>query len=280
MTDKPAASDLPLGRDSGYPERYDPGLLVAIPRAAARDALGIASPLPFTGADVWNAWELSWLDGSRKPVAATVRFEFPVDSDNIIESKSMKLYLGSLAMRRFRDEDDVIAALTTDIAECVSHDVDVQLAPPQGRTGARVVAAAGFCIDDLDIGIDTFEVEPALLTPAPASGAEQTIHSHLFRSLCPVTGQPDFATIVIRCSGSAPDRAGLLRYLVSYRNHADFHEACAERIFIDITDRCRPDSLTVVAYFTRRGGIDINPWRSSASTLPDDLSNTSRLWRQ
>jgi 7-cyano-7-deazaguanine reductase len=248
----------PLGHATGYPDRYDPSLLFAVSRAPQRAAIGIRDALPFTGADVWTAYEHTWLDGRGKPRIAMLSLVVPVDSPRIVESKSVKLYLGSFAQSRFDDEQRVRDTIARDLSTATGSVVSVTV-----LADARIDPMPGISIDGEDVAIDAYEVDASLLR-AGGEGARETLCSDLFRSVCPVTGQPDYASVAIEYRGPRIDRAALLRYLVSYRVHAGFHEHCAERIFVDVRARCRCESLTVHARFTRRGGIDINPFRTDA----------------
>jgi len=269
--------DIPLGKASQYPETYAPEVLAPVARAEARGALGLDSSdsLPFFGVDLWNAWELSWLTPGGKPAIAVAEIEVPAGSPNIVESKSLKLYLNSFAMSEYRSGDDVRRIIAADLSGVTGAAVTVRLA--EGASAQFPVAPPpGHSIDDLDARCKSTDVDPAPLASDPADIVDETLHSHLLRSLCPVTGQPDFASVFVAYRGPRIDRAGLLRYLVSFRRHQDFHEACVERMYMDIMQRCGCKSLSVYARYTRRGGIDINPYRSSHGGKPDNL----RLWRQ
>lgn len=265
--------DLPLGQDIPYPEAYDPNLLRAIPRRLSRDSLGISpDTLPFCGEDIWNAYELSWLDVRGKPQIALGEFRFAADTPSIIESKSFKLYLNSLNQARFESVAAVAECIERDLAAVVGASVAVAL--HTGEAAANFASIPGQCIDEQAIAVTDYHINPDLLCVEGLSveghclegegrDGEEQLHSHLFRSLCPVTGQPDWATVLISYRGPTIDRAGLLRYLLSYRQHRDFHEQCVERIFMDILTHCRPEFLQVYARYLRRGGLDINPCRSS-----------------
>lgn len=267
----------PLGQQVDYPKVYDPGQLVPIPRAENRVPLGIGTELPFVGADVWNAFELSWLDLRGMPQVARGRFIFPCTSPNLVESKSLKLYLNSLNQHRFADRDAAVATIQADLSAAAGAAVQVMVQPFKGMQ-ELLEAPDGTCLDTLDLACGHYDVEPALLQPALAVDAlaipaqadtlvEEVLYTDLFRSLCPVTGQPDWATVVICYHGTPIDHAGLLRYLVSFREHRDYHENCVERIWCDIMQRCKPQSLSVEANFLRRGGLDINPVRASSDSI-------------
>ena len=248
----------PLGHATGYPDRYDPSLLFAVSRAPQRRDIGLGDALPFTGADVWTAYEHTWLDGAGKPCIAMLSIVVPVDSPHIVESKSVKLYLGSFAQTRFESPLQVQAAIARDLSLATGGAADVSF-----LRDARIEPMAGVSIDDQEVAIERYELDPSLLH-ASGETVSETLCSDLFRSVCPVTGQPDYASIAIAYRGPRIDRASLLRYIVSYRQHAGFHEHCAERMFVDLVQRCACESLTVHARFTRRGGLDINPFRTNA----------------
>ncbi|QDW66775.1 NADPH-dependent 7-cyano-7-deazaguanine reductase QueF [Luteimonas granuli] len=273
-------SELPLGRDVAYPRAYDPALLFPIARDAGRDALGIAGDaLPFTGHDRWHAYELSWLDRRGKPVVATATFTVPADSPRLVESKSLKLYLNSLNSERFAGVDDVRARIAADLSAAAGGAVAVVFGLPPVEGGDRRGAERNPCvtrelegdaspapisIDGLDVACDEYDApNPSLLSADAHDRAHELLHSDLLKSNCPVTGQPDWASVRIAYRGPRIDRAGLLRYLVSFREHAEFHEQCVERIFVDLLACCRPEELSVEARYTRRGGLDINPWRAT-----------------
>lgn len=256
----------PLGRRAEYPNAVDPALLFPVARAEARQPLGIdAAGLPFDGADIWNAWELSWLDSRGKPCVAVAELRVPCGSPNLVESKSLKLYLNGYAMTRFDDSHAVQARIARDVAACTGGDIEVALRERAGFAHLQVSDFAGESLDAqrLDI-VDYAPPRPEYLAVPPhARVVEEALVSDAFRSRCPVTGQPDWASVQVRYRGKSIDRAGLLRYLVSFRDHADFHEACVERMFVDIRQQCAPLELMVYARFLRRGGIDINPWRAT-----------------
>lgn len=256
-------SAAPLGHATSYPDTYDATLLFRVPRAPQRQEIGIEGALPFTGSDRWTAFELTWLDERGKPEVAIVSFDVPATSAAIVESKSVKLYLGSFAQTPFVNADAVTATIARDLSAAVDAPVPVTQIAPAAFAQVRIAELEGESLDSLAVTIDRYEVDPSVLA---ASGplTEETLRSDLFRSLCPVTGQPDFASMAIAYRGPRIDRAGLLRYLVSFRHHAGFHEHCAERIFVDVMAACRCEALSVHARFTRRGGVDINPFRTNA----------------
>lgn len=252
----------PLGHATDYPDTYDASLLFAVPRAPQREEIGVTGELPFRGGDVWTAYEHTWLDQRGKPAIAIVAFEVPVDSHALVESKSVKLYLGSFAQSRFPNSAAVAGTIARDISIATDSKVRVTLTSPLAFAQERIAEMAGDSIDDVEIATDRYEVDPTCLGAAGPAVAE-TLRTNLFRSVCPVTGQPDYASVAIGYRGPRIDRAGLLRYLVSYRCHAGFHEHCVERIFVDLAAACRCEALTVHARFTRRGGLDINPFRTN-----------------
>ena len=271
MTD----AKLPLGRDTDTPDKYDPDVLFSIPRAESRAAL-VPGPLPFRGVDIWNAWELTWLGPGNLPVAATAEIRVPADTPNLIESKSLKLYLNSFAMSPFDTLIAVEAAMRRDLGAAAGGSVGVCVTPVTRTEAASTDRLPGLCLDELPVSCDTWEVNAGLLRIDPDVLVEEDLYTHLLRSLCPVTAQPDVGSLAVHYRGAKIDPASLLRYVVSFRQHSDFHEACVERMFVDITQCCRPEKLSVVAHFQRRGGIDINPLRSNFEDKPRNI----RLWRQ
>ncbi|GAB3065530.1 NADPH-dependent 7-cyano-7-deazaguanine reductase QueF [Stenotrophomonas tumulicola] len=249
-----------LGREVSYPSQYDPGLLFPIPRAAARAEIDIdEAALPFVGHDRWHAFELGWLDLRGKPQVAVATVQVPCTSPRLIESKSFKLYLNSLNSARFDGAESLRLCIAKDLSACAGAPVQVAFGLPPLRE-----SPLGESIDGLDVDIDCYGPPHAEYLSADATDlVEETLVSALMKSNCPVTGQPDWATVSVRYHGPRIDRAGLLRYVVSYREHAEFHEQCVERIFNEVSQRCMPQWLEVEARYTRRGGLDINPWRAS-----------------
>ncbi|WP_339521861.1 NADPH-dependent 7-cyano-7-deazaguanine reductase QueF [Pseudomonas sp. EA_35y_Pfl2_R111] len=274
----PAAEDSPLGKSSEYIATYTPSLLFPIPRAAKWAELGLsAETLPYQGVDFWNCFELSWLLPSGKPVVAMGEFAIPADSPNIIESKSFKLYLNSINQSVFSSAEELVALLVQDLSAAAGKPVGVRVRSLAEVTTDGVQAAPGVCIDELDVAISNYaQPQPELLRCDAARVVEESLHSHLLKSNCPVTGQPDWGTLVVQYRGLALDHASLLAYLVSFRQHADFHEQCVERIFLDLQRLLKPEHLTVYARYVRRGGLDINPYRSTGPISPDN----QRLVRQ
>ncbi|MES2582747.1 MAG: NADPH-dependent 7-cyano-7-deazaguanine reductase QueF [Pseudomonadota bacterium] len=277
-----------LGKSSAYVDQYDASLLFPIPRAGKRAEIGITSVPPFFGADMWTAFELSWLNLRGKPQVALAHFTIPCESLNIVESKSFKLYLNSFNNTRFADADAVKARLRADITEAVWRNAGEAVRAPT-TIGVTMVAADQFDrepVHELDgLNLDRLDIECTQYTPAPelltATRDEQPVSevfvSNLLKSNCLVTGQPDWGSVQIRYSGDQIEQGGLLQYIVSYRNHNEFHEQCVERIFMDIWTRCKPTTLTVYARYTRRGGLDINPFRTSH---PQALPRNTRTARQ
>jgi 7-cyano-7-deazaguanine reductase len=274
----PAAEHSPLGKASEYVATYTPALLYPIPRAAKWAELGLtAQTLPYQGVDLWNCYELSWLTPSGKPVVAIGEFAFPADSANIVESKSFKLYLNSLNQSMFATREQLAEVLRVDLSAVVGAPVAVKLRSLSEVEEQGVARLPGACIDELEVAINDYaQPQPELLRSDSSRLVTESIHSHLLRSNCPVTGQPDWGSVVVEYSGAALDHSSFLRYLVSFRQHADFHEQCVERIFLDLLRVLKPQALTVYARYLRRGGLDINPYRSMSAVPADNR----RLVRQ
>ncbi|WP_417069258.1 NADPH-dependent 7-cyano-7-deazaguanine reductase QueF [Niveibacterium terrae] len=268
----------PLGKPVSYRNEYAPDLLFPVARAPKRQELGLdAQALPFHGLDLWNAYELSWLETRGKPVVALAEFRVPATSPCLIESKSLKLYLNSFNQSRFADAKAVRETLIRDLSQAAGATVEVSVFPLNGAPQRAFGTPRGILLDTLDITIDRYEPEPGYLSSdANAPIVEETLYSHLLKSNCLVTGQPDWGMAVIRYRGAPIDREGLLRYLVSFRNHNEFHEQCVERIFCDVQRQCAPEKLEVWARYTRRGGLDINPWRSSENGCEPDNADEIR----
>ncbi|MFB4371932.1 MULTISPECIES: NADPH-dependent 7-cyano-7-deazaguanine reductase QueF [unclassified Pseudomonas] len=268
----------PLGKSSEYIATYSPELLFPIPRATKWAELGLsAETLPYRGVDYWNCFELSWLLPSGKPMVAIGEFAIPADSPNIIESKSFKLYLNSLNQSVFVSVAQLVAVLEKDLSATAGKPVSVRVRSLEEAAREGLSALPGICIDELDVSISNYAApQPELLRCDPARVVEQSLHSHLLKSNCPVTGQPDWGSVVVEYRGAELDPASLLAYLVSFRQHADFHEQCVERIFLDLQKLLQPEYLTVYARYVRRGGLDINPHRTTLTALPDNR----RLVRQ
>ena len=262
--------------DTEYVTTYRPSLLEPVCRKEQRAALGITDPLPFHGTDLWNAYEFTWLNGKGRPEVAQLSLEVPSRSVNMIESKSLKLYLGSYANTRFSDRAEVACRLETDLTLVAQAPVSVALHTPEQVEQTGIGSMDGQTLDALDIGVEEFSWDPEHLSVESQNLVKESLYTHLFKSRCPLTGQPDHASILIHYSGKRISHEGLLRYLISYRDHADFAEQVAERIYMDIANRCQPDGLNVHAHFSRRGGIDIIPFRSREETP----SSVVRSWRQ
>ena len=273
-----AVEHSPLGKSSEYIATYSPQLLFPIPREAKWAELGVtAASLPWQGVDYWNCFELSWLLPSGKPVVAIGEFAIPADSPNIIESKSFKLYLNSLNQTPFAHAEDVQACLVRDLSAVAGKPVQVALRTLADMERAGVRALEGVCIDGLDVQVEHYDhPQPELLRCSAEQVVEEIVHSHLLKSNCPVTGQPDWGSLVVSYKGKALDHASLLTYLISFRQHADFHEQCVERIYLDLLRLLKPEHLTVYARYVRRGGLDINPYRSTHALTPSN----QRLARQ
>jgi 7-cyano-7-deazaguanine reductase len=257
----------PLGKAVAYATQYDSSLLFPMARKPKRDELGLSGTLPFFGIDIWNAYEVSWLNMRGKPQIAIVSITVPADSPNIIESKSLKLYLNAFNQTRLGGTDALLELLRADLSAGFGAPVQIALTTPDMFDKLRMTELDGMLLDRLDIEVDTYAPEPTMLKARhDESIVEETLLSHLLKSNCLVTGQPDWGSVQIRYVGAPIDQEGLLRYLIGFREHHEFHEQCVERIFMDILRQCSPQKLAVYARYTRRGGIDINPWRSNFST--------------
>ena len=272
-----------LGKNSAYVDQYDASLLFPIPRAVKRDELGIRSAPIFLGADLWTAFELSWLNLKGKPQVAIAHITVPSESTHIIESKSFKLYLNSFNATRFVDAQAVRDCMREDLDTALWHGGQIM-----ARCGVKIILPEEFDkepVHELDgLNLDRMDIECTHYQPAPEllraqkdeAPVTETLVSHLLKSNCLVTGQPDWGSVQISYSGDQIDQAGLLQYIVSFRNHNEFHEQCVERIFMDIWTRCKPLKLSVYARYTRRGGLDINPWRTSHPQSPPPNIRTAR----
>jgi 7-cyano-7-deazaguanine reductase len=267
----------PLGKAVEYRDHYDPSLLFAIPRQPAREAIGVPAALPFFGADLWNAYELSWLTPRGKPQIAVASCVVPADSPFIVESKSFKLYLGSFAQTRQESAEAVRETLQRDLSALCGASVRIVLTQPFEFGRLQLEELAGTSLDRLDLDTDIYQPDAGLLrVDRDAAPMDETLVSNLLKSNCPVTGQPDWASVQIRYVGAPIDHAGLLRYIISYRGHSGFHEQCVERIFMDIARACQPLKLAVYARYTRRGGLDINPFRTNFNLPLPDNARTAR----
>ena len=309
---------VPLGKDVSYPTGYDASLLFPMPRIDARRTLGLAglsgeattaSVLPFQGFDLWNAYELSWLNAKGLPKVALLRLKVPCTSPNIVESKSFKLYLNSFNQTRFETVHHVFDLLRKDLALALGAEIELELVGADQFANETIAEFVGVDLDKLDVEIDCYQPDASILklqgdtsktavaseqadikaalnaSDAPDTSAQpkidptsisETVFSRLLKSNCPVTDQPDWACIEIQYKGPAIDHASLLKYIVSYRMHNGFHEHCVEKIFIDILKQCSPTSLSVYARYTRRGGLDINPWRATVDVKPPTLGRSAR----
>lgn len=271
MTSNHTAADSLLGKSAAYRSDYAPELLFPISRQGKRDELGLnnslSTRLPFFGVDIWNAYEVSWLNTRGKPQVAIARITAPADSPNIIESKSFKLYLNSFNQTRLADTDALLALLQADLSRGFGAPVQITLTMQADFASLTMGELDGMLLDRLDIEIDNYSPQPQVLKAAHGeTEVEEKLVSHLLKSNCLVTGQPDWGSVQIHYVGPQIDQESLLRYLIGFREHNEFHEQCVERIFVDILRQCKPQKLAVYARYTRRGGLDINPWRSNFST--------------
>ncbi|RDX36301.1 NADPH-dependent 7-cyano-7-deazaguanine reductase QueF [Kangiella sp. HD9-110m-PIT-SAG07] len=258
-------TNIPLGKEVSYPEVYDPSLLFPVARQFKRDELGLSDDLPFHGSDYWNAYEMSWLNGKGKPQVAIGIFEFAHNTVNIVESKSFKLYLNSYNQTRFDSWQHVLSRLQADLSQAADGQVSIQLlALEQYQSQVPIVSRDAVLIDELDVEINEYDYQPGLLKSSTEIVTER-LQSDLLKSNCLITSQPDWASVLIDYTGPKIEHEALLKYLISFRNHNEFHEQCVERIFVDIMQHCQPQELTVYARYTRRGGLDINPFRTNVA---------------
>ena len=265
MLKESPVTESPLGKRTKYVETYSPGLLHPIPRKMARDLIGMES-LPFDGVDIWNGYELSWLNPKGKPEIAFTRFSFPCTTPHVVESKSLKLYLNSFNLSAFESKEAVAKTIEKDLSQAAGGPVTVELYLPSS-VSEEVTGFPGICLDGLDIETSTYQVNPKFLKTKPER-VEETVYSQLLKSNCLATGQPDWGSVYVRYAGDKIDHAGLLKYIISYRNHSGFGEHCVEQMFYDLLKECRPERLSLYAHFTRRGGLDINPFRSNFERQP------------
>ncbi len=282
----PSASGIPLGKTVSYPSDYDASLLFPIPRVQARHDIGIVgNDLPFIGGDLWNAYEMSWLNSKGLPQVAILRITVPSTSLNIIESKSFKLYLNGYNQTRFSSSQQVLDRLVTDLSHAAQARVMIEMLDASKFGSERIEEFTGTNLDEQDISADHYAPEPALLKLKEFPGGlpvengliiTEAVFSRLLKSNCPVTQQPDWACLQILYTGRAIDHAGLLQYIVSFRMHSGFHENCVERMFMDIMRQCEPQALSIFARYTRRGGLDINPWRATAGMTAPALARGAR----
>lgn len=269
-----------LGKKATYANQYDPNQLFPMPRKAKRDALGISDELPFYGFDLWNHYEVSWLNAKGKPVVALAEIIYDCDTKNIIESKSMKLYFNSFNNTKFDNSETVAATIKKDLEQrLLGSSVTVRIIPtPLFKEDKIIPRLNGIHLDELDVACSTYHADSSLLTTEDAL-VEETLYSDLLKSNCLVTNQPDWCSIQITYKGKKINHEGLLRYIVSFRNDNEFHEQCIEKIFMQIMQRCQPTELTVYGRSTRRGGLDINSYRSMQPIAQQAIPN-SRLCRQ
>lgn len=268
----------PLGESIPSPSKYDPGILYPIPRWSARSLLDIDKKLRMYGFDHWRAYELSWLNPKGKPIVAMGEFYFDLDSDNIVESKSLKLYLNSLNQEKFNDSGEVTAVIANDLSALSKSEVKILIHGLESDELATRQLREGRLLDSLDIEVSAELPDPSLLQKGNELVFDESVRTELFRSNCPVTGAPDWASVVIRYTGNKVSEAALLQYLCSFRHHQGYHEECAERIYRDIMLHCEPEELFVAMNYLRRGGIEINVYRCS-TPIPVDAVNP-RLIRQ
>ncbi len=264
-------------KKSEYVTKYTPSLLNSIARREQRQTLGIAEgSLPFKGLDIWNAYEFTWLNSKGKPEVALAQFQIPGKSSHLIESKSLKLYLGSYSNTPFSHRSEVINTLESDLTLACQAPVSVSLLNADQVQHEGLGQFTGTSLDNQDIEVSEYYWNPDFLELESSTTVRESVYTHLFKSLCPMTGQPDLASVLIQYNGNSISHEGLLKYLVSYREHAEFAEQVTERIFVDIMNRCAPERLAVSARYTRRGGIDINAYRTFDEPMPAQV----RLWRQ
>lgn len=266
-------SALKLGQNTEYKSQYDASLLQPVPRRLNREGLGIVEQQPFNqGADVWTCYELSWLTPHGLPQVAIADVEIDFKSENLIESKSFKLYLNSFNQTKFASIEEVEQTITRDLSQCASGQVSVKIHKLADYTNQLIVNFAGECIDEQEIQIESYTFSNQYLENiAEDEIVEETLVSHLLKSNCLITSQPDWGSVQIHYVGKRLNREKLLRYLVSFREHNEFHEQCVERIFTDLMQFAKPEKLTVYARYTRRGGLDINPFRSNFERVPVNL---------
>lgn len=257
----------PLGNKTPYIETYSPDLLFPVPRSLARSKIGLDFCLPFSGVDLWSGFEISWLNNKGKPQVASAEFSFSCTSPNIVESKSFKLYLNSFNDSRFNSYNEVKQIISTDLSKTVASDVHVDLFTLDELKNKPLEDFQGVCLDSLEIETSTYHVDCNLLKTEPVH-IEEAVYTHLLKSNCLATGQPDWGSLYIKYEGPQIDHTSLLKYIISFRKHAGFAEHCVEQIYMDLLQKCRPNKLTVYARYTRRGGLDINPFRSNFEAPP------------
>jgi 7-cyano-7-deazaguanine reductase len=279
FTPDPNDVSLPLGRETPYPNRYDPTLLYPISRSMGRSAIGLnGQPLPFVGWDLWRGYEASWLSPTGLPRVALLKIWVPASSPNIVESKSFKLYLNSLNNESFKSSLAVVDLIKQDVSQAIQADVQVQLVESSSFASEQIEEPdESTCLDAMGIEINDYQPNASLLATKSGTGpVKEKVFSRLLKSNCPVTGQPDWASVHIDYTGQPIDHASLLRYIVSFRQHQGFHEQCVEQIFCDIMQQCQPSALSVYARYTRRGGLDINPWRATPDMTAPNLQRSAQ----
>lgn len=257
-----------LGKTVSYDSPYDPGLLFPISRQNNRNEIGVSKTLPFHGVDIWNVYELSWLNEKGKPLVAIGEIYIPCTTPSIVESKSLKLYFNSFNQTQFRSQEHVVETVIKDLSHTAGSPIDFKILLLSIYPFDILTSLPGNCLDDLDVTINTYNLNQSFLALDSHELVHEQLYSHLLKSNCPVTNQPDWATVLIHYHGKKIDRAGLLKYIISLRLHNEFHEQCVERIYMDILRQCQPEKLTVYARYTRRGGLDINPFRSNFENNP------------
>ena len=265
--------DLPLGKEAKYSYSYDRSLLVGIPRKLAREQINLFGDMPFNGGDFWNCYELSWLNPKGKPEVRIVQFFVPFDSENIVESKSVKLYLNSYNGTKFTDENEVGALLKMDLERVTNSDIELSMKSLSVFSSDKLVMFDGVCLDELDLEVSEYNVNSKLLKLSDDSQVvQELLYSNLLKSNCLVTNQPDWASVQIKYRGRKINHKSLLQYIISFRNHSEFHEQCVEHMFNDIIKQCLPMELTIFAKYTRRGGVDINPYRTNTIFKATDIN--------
>ena len=268
----PELQSLNLGKETEYNNSFDAKLLQPVPRSLNRDGLKLGNSLPFYGEDIWTGYELSWLNAKGKPVVAMATFEFSSDSINLVESKSFKLYLNSFNQQRFDTELEVQQQLTIDLTDCAQGNTTVQLILAKDFSTQQITTPQGHCIDELDITVNDYQFNAEYLIDSTSTKVvKQQLFSNLLKSNCLITNQPDWGSVEVNYQGPEINQEALLRYLISFRQHNEFHEQCVERIFTDLMKYCQCEKLSVYARYTRRGGLDINPFRSNFEQAPKNL---------
>lgn len=262
--------NVPLDKKEAYISTYTPELLFAIPRKSKRDEIGVPEKLPFHGRDYWMAYEISWLNLQGKPQIAWAQFSFPCDSECIIESKSMKLYLNSFNQSRYASMTEVEEVIRKDYSVLLNCEVEVKLFPPSWDKHPPRQDFTGICVDGLEVETDVYQVNANLLK-VEEEVVDEAIYSHLLKSNCLVTHQPDWAAVWVHYVGKKIDHTSFLKYIISFREHYEFHEQCIERIYMDILNHCKPEKLTVFGKYSRRGGIEIEPYRSNFESAPQSF---------